>query len=102
LSVGVPNVIVVPWELIYVFEFPQSLWIDALAHHPIIITPKTTKQPNFCSLLLTFAKQFSMASEIRSLNSSFLSGSLFDDSRSLFEQWKRHLEFQYDFVKVFF
>jgi hypothetical protein len=41
-----------------------------------------------------------MAGDNRSLNSSFLSGSLFDDSRSLFEQWKRHLEFQYDFVKV--
>jgi len=44
--------------------------------------------------------RFLMATEIRPLNSSFLSGSLCDDSRSLFEQWKKQLEFQYDFVKV--
>jgi hypothetical protein len=41
-----------------------------------------------------------MATDIRPLNSSFLSGSLCDDSRSLFDQWTKHLEFQYDFVKV--
>jgi len=41
-----------------------------------------------------------MTTDIRPLNSSFLSGSLCDDSRSLFDQWKKHLEFQYDFVKV--
>ena len=38
--------------------------------------------------------------ELPALNSSYLSGALVDDPRSLFEQWKRHLEFQYDFVKV--
>src|SRR5271170_2950010 len=41
-----------------------------------------------------------MTTDIRPLNSSFLSGSLCDDSRSLFDQWTKHLEFQYDFVKV--
>jgi hypothetical protein len=38
--------------------------------------------------------------DVPALNSSYLSGTLVDDPRSLFEQWKRHLEFQYDFVKV--
>jgi hypothetical protein len=41
-----------------------------------------------------------MAMDFCPLKSSFLSGSMCDDSRSLFEQWKEHLEFQYDFVKV--
>ena len=38
----------------------------------------------------------------RSLNSSFVSGTLCYNTALLFEQWKRHLEFQYDFVQVFF
>lgn len=35
-----------------------------------------------------------------SLNSSHLSGSLLTDSRARFDEWKRQLVFQYDFVKV--
>ena len=42
----------------------------------------------------------SLTMDSLALNSTFLDGSLFEDSRSRFEQWKRHLEFQYDFVKV--
>jgi len=34
------------------------------------------------------------------LDSSYLAGSLYEDSQSLFERWKAHLEFGYDFVKV--
>lgn len=33
-------------------------------------------------------------------NDAYLGTSLVDDSKSLFDQWKRHLEFEYDFVKV--
>ena len=56
-------------------------------------------QPHFRDTQYQQLRNFA-AMEVPALNSSFLSGSLLDDSRSLFEQWKRHLEFQYDFVKV--
>ena len=41
-----------------------------------------------------------MGTKTAPFNTYFLKGILCDDSKLLFEQWKMHLEFQYDFVKV--